>query len=196
MDFFTLYLCDIIWVLPGHSMIVAREEMPPENFSFEGVSKLVSPVRIVLRRNSVDLSSVISAIERTEKKSHYRLIGQVNESLKEVIKVIKRLCQKSNDKETCIKNGENTLNGLFDRIKRERQERTRYPYPYRDNSHLKEDLENMPIMNEFIPDCNVKHSCDNWTFLESIVPASEVQYKKIYQALKKQNHPFKRPACL
>ena len=68
---FSLFLWGtILYALPEHSRIVAKEEIPPEVFSFYGASELSSPVQIQLKGDEIDLSSVISAIERIDESHH------------------------------------------------------------------------------------------------------------------------------
>ena len=182
MFIFPLFLWGtVLYALPEHSRIVATEEISPEVFSFFGIPELDSPVQIQLKGNEIDLSSVISAIERVNESHHYL---SLRTPLKEVNQRIEKLCQKSSHQKTCIKKAENTLDNLKKSI---RFSSILYSHSYSSNApYFGEKFKDTLIMNEVISDCNLS-SCSDQLFLDVIIVASPVQYKQLYDNIKKQS---------
>ena len=158
-------------------------EVPPEVFDqLKGVDKPTSPIRIRLKDNYVDISNVISVLERV-KESPYDNSFNLEVSFGDIILKTDQLCEKSNVPFRCQNRSIVELSDNVDRIIQDLEGQILYPDRY------------IPIKSEggsrffqegkdFL-DSDCLGSCDNYNKLtKTLRYSSPEEYAQLYDKIK------------
>lgn len=153
--------------------------IPPDVFSFRGVEDLKSPVKMELKNDKIDLSSVIQSLNRS-KKSYYSDTFLFYKILHKILfPKIKKLCEQSKNKTNCTNTAKTHINSVINNINKEVSNRIFYPYWYEEQPQ--DFTEAMNFLNS-----NCTH-CINSTIASLIKNNSKEQYNQIYNNLKGRN---------
>ncbi len=155
-------------------------ELPPESFSFQGVKELHSPVKIKLKDNKVDLSSVTTSLNHAT-ESMYDNLHEITETIQTTYEeIVDFLCIKAKNKAACRDDSAEKLKGIYHDIQARMSKEILYPYWYEEK-----DQDFTEAINLLNADCAV--DCANGAIAKSIARSSDSRYHQLYDQIKNKD---------
>ena len=156
------------------------ENTKPLVLKLKGVASL--PVKITLKNNEVDLSSLIPSLEII-KKSHFNNSTVIEEGIIPIIsEKIKNLCRKTPIPNTCEQKANTEVRENIDRIYQELENHILYPDNYFPTSNALRKAFFKKALDFLDSDC--LGSCDDLFLTEAIKYSSEEEYSQLYDKIK------------
>lgn len=158
------------------------EKIPSWTLSFRDVDSPSSPVRVTLKNNEVDISTLIPALERV-KESHFDNIFKMEYiSLPIISETINNLCKKSNLPKACEEKANAEVRENLDKIYQELESHILYPSGYH-------PINSERVVGFFEKAMNVLNSdclgdCDDYDLIGAIRYASQEEYTQLYDKIK------------
>ena len=155
-------------------------DLPPETFSFQGVKDIQSPVKIKLKDNKVDLSSVTTSLNRATESIYDNLHG-ITETIQTTYEeIVDFLCIKAKSKAVCMDDSIEKLKGIYHDIQASMSKEILYPYWYEEK-----DRDFTEAINFLTADCAV--DCANSAIAKSIARGSDSKYHQLYNQIKNKD---------
>ena len=175
-NYLTIFL--IFLLIFPISAISKTTYLPAEIFSFRDVKDLRSPIKMELKNNNIDLSSVIQSLNRA-KESYYFDTFLFYSILSKIFPKMKALCNQSKNKTNCLKIANTNIHLAIHDIKNQVSNRILYPHWYE-----KQDQNFTKAMNVLNSNCT---HCIDYTIALSIKNNSKEQYNQLYNKIKDRN---------
>lgn len=188
-------ICFLIYLSCGAVFSVFAEdteEIETVVFFFKDVDLLKSPVKIRLEGfmgNSVDMSAVISALERVKQSQHDHFFYLERVSFSKISEKIESLCEKAFVSFLCRLQANKELREALDRIHQDLKDRILYPDGYREIGSSGRFLfkKAMDILDS---DCLEK--CEDDNLINAIRSLSERDYPLLYAQIKTKDERCQR----
>ncbi len=155
-------------------------DLPPETFSFQGVKDLQSPVKIKLKDNKVDLSSVTTSLNRAT-ESLYDNLHEITETIQTTYEeIVDFLCIKAKSKAACMDDSAEKLDDIYQDIIKTRIKEILYPYWYEEKD--RNFSEALHLLNA---DCVA--NCTDYAIVSSLIENSDSRYHQLYDQIKNKD---------
>ena len=155
-------------------------DLPPESFSFQGVKDIQSPVKVKLKDNKVDLSSVTTSLNRAT-ESLYDNLHEITETIQTTYEeIVDFLCIKAKSKAACMDDSAEKLNGIYHDIQARMSKEILYPYWYEEK-----DQDFSEALNLLNAGCAT--DCGDYTIAASITRSSDSKYHQLYDQIKNKD---------
>ncbi|MYE07208.1 MAG: hypothetical protein F4X95_00395 [Oligoflexia bacterium] len=159
------------------------ERFPNWLFHFRGLSRPF-PIEASLKGNEVDMSSVLSALERVT-KSPYDYISEIDFIVSEVSETISLLCGKSQLPETCKEKANTELQKTQNKIYQALENQILYPLDHQPIGEASAPRSLKQSMDALDFDCLEK--CNNSGLINVLRYSSSADYSQLYDKIKSQN---------
>ena len=166
------------------------EELDPYLFSFRGVDYLISPVKISLKGNEVDMSAVIPALERAKKSPYDNFYSMEILSFPEIKEKISSLCKKSSLPDICEEKANAELRENIDRISQEMENQILYPRGYHPINSERVDGFFEDAMDFLDSVCLI--NCEDYDLIGALRYSSPEQYIQLYDKIKMTDEKCQR----
>ena len=155
-------------------------ELPPESFSFQGVKDIQSPVKVKLKDNKVDLSSVTTSLNRAT-ESLYDNLHEITETIQITYEeIVDFLCIKAKSKAACMDDSAEKLDDTYQDIIKTRTKEILYPYWYEEKDQ--DFSEALHLLNA---DCVA--NCTDYAIVSSLIENSDSRYHQLYDQIKNKD---------
>ena len=188
--FFTLLLICFSYGINFSLAAEYTEELDPFLFSFRGVDYLTSPVKISLKGNEVDTSTLIPALERA-KQSPYDTFDYIEAlSFPTIKEKISSLCKRSNLPDICEEKAVTELRGALDKIYQDLEDQILYPSGYHPINSERVDGFFKKAM-DFL-DSGCLGNCEDYDLIGAIRYSSPEEYAQLYDKIKMTDEKCQR----
>ena len=164
--------------------------IPLEDFYLRGVEFPSSPVKITLRGNEVDMSSLIPALELVKESPYDNFFFLERFVFPKTSEKIRSLCKNSNLPSDCEEKANTELRGTLDRIYQELENEILYPVKYFSIGSERMSGLFQKGMDVLGSDCRGK--CDDYGLTGAIRYSSQEEYAQLYDKIKNTDEKCQR----
>ena len=164
--------------------------IPLKEFYLRGVEFPSSPVKITLRGNEVDMSSLIPALELIKESPYNNFFKMERFVFPKTSEKIRSLCKNSNLPSDCEEKANAELRGTLDRIYQELENEILYPGKY--FSIGSERMSGLFQKSMDVLDSDCRGKCDDNSFTGAIRYSSQEEYTQLYDKIKNTDEKCQR----
>ena len=182
--------CLLICLAYGASFFASAEHIEETWLFFREVNPLTSPVKITLKGNEVDMSSLIPALERAKQSPFDNFLILEKVSFPVISEKLSSLCKKSNLPSACTERAVAKVRKTLDGIHQHLENQILYPMGYHpiNSERVQGFFKNaMGIL-----DSECLGNCEDYDLLGAIRYSSQEQYPQLYDKIKTTDEKCQR----
>ena len=184
-SFYTKFFVCILICFPCKTVFSASAELTEKISSFDlylkGVDFPDTPIEITLKGNEVDISSLLSVLEKV-KESPYDNFNKLEKFFPKMAEKVTNLCKHSDFHEDCARQAYLQTMGTVSDIYQEMQEHILYPESYQDYHLFTGQGDAFYSFTQLNLDC--VENCSDWNIREVIQGGSNDEYFAVYETIK------------